>query len=173
MSRHQLVSICLLTCMLGGYWFLMAKGELAEIDGLEAQIRNLHATQSLSELEAERFDEYQESADEAQGWLDRLEEVHAMEGSASDLLLHVDAELTACGLTALKSVPAGVLEHELLREQSLELLVECDPQSLLEFLRRMEASRPFCRVTELRVDPGMTDGSVRANMVLTRLWREV
>lgn len=173
MNRRQLLSACLLAGLLGGYWFLLAQGELAQISGLETRIRGLHASQGLSELGAQGLDEYQRTADEAQAWLERVVEAHTAVGAAPELHAQVEAELQACGLAARDSRPGPVTTHERLEEQSLELSVDAEPERLLEFLYRIEESRPFCRVTELRVAPGFPEGHVRASLVLTRLWREV
>jgi len=172
-KRQQVISGVLLIGLLAGYWFTLGKPELREIRGLVTEIRSLQSTQNLQELQATYLQQSQMEVAEVGTWLEEVIGAHTVEDSAQDFLLQTDAELRDCGLTVTESQPGTVFARERLKEQSLELAIEGSPEKLLVFLRRMEQSRPFCRVTELRLQPGEFAEVVRARLVLTRLWREV
>lgn len=171
MSRQQLISICVLAALLGGYWFLLAKGELAEIRGLQGEIRGLHSARYISELQAQQLDEHQARAEEVEAWLELVQRSHTVEGEAPEFPLFVNGVLEACELVVHENTPGPARDHEQLHEQSLELSVEGTPEDLLDFLHRMEGSQPFCRVTRLRLEPALARGQVRAALTLTRMWR--
>lgn len=173
MNRARLMSAALLVALLGGYWFTLARGELREIRGLLSDLRSLQSQRSLGELRASYLATSQNETSQVHGWLETVIDSHTVEGAASDFVLQADAELRACGLKVSKTEPSSVFERQELKEQSLEVSVEGSVEDLLAFVRRMEGTRPFCRVTSMRILPQLSNQGISARLVLTRLWREV
>ncbi len=161
-----------MVALLGGYWFSLAKDELREIDDLLSEIRGLQSTQSLNELQTAYLRKCKTDSAEVRGWIDEVMELHTVEGPAQDFLLQADAALRDCHLIADSVQPGSVFERDRLKEQSLTVSVQGLPEDLLIFIRRMEQSAPFCRVTNVRIDQGSARGLVQAQVVLSRLWRE-
>ena len=173
MKRHQLISSLLLIGMLAGYWFLLARGELAEIRTVQAEVRTLRATLSERETAAARFEAVQGEVDEASRWLEQVQEFYATEGTAPEFLLEVAATLRACGLTPRETTPGSVQEGELLSRQGIRVVVQGTLDDVFEFIHRMEEGRPLCRATDMRLEPVQASGEIRAVLTMVRLWREV
>ena len=172
MTVHQLLSCSLLVGMLTGYWFLMARGELAEIDAVQAEIRDLHSTLADSELQAARLEDVRAEVDEVSRWLERVQSFYATEGEAPDFLLDVAAALRECDLRPRETSPEPPRDLDPLLQQGIHVVVQGPLENVFAFLHRMEESRPLCRVTELRLQATPSSGEVRADLTVLRLWRE-
>jgi Tfp pilus assembly protein PilO len=172
MSRHQILSSCLLVGMLAAYWFLLARGQLTEIRGVQGEIRDLRQTLTACEGETALLEQAQTDVDEVSDWLERVQTLYEVDGTTPDFLLEVANVLRACGLTPRETSPSPIRELEPLTQQSIRVVVHGRLDEVFEFLRRIEESRPYCRVTDLRIEPLPVSGEVQADLTMLRLWRE-
>jgi len=172
MQRRQLVSCGLLIVMIASYWFLLARGELAEIRDLRREVDNTRSSLITAEAASARFEEVQRQVDEVQGWIERVRGLYETGEEDPDFLLDIARAMKACGLTPSVTSPGPVEDLDPMTGQSIRLVVEGELGDVFEFVHRMEDSTPLCRVTGLVVEPARSVGGIRADLTLLRLWRK-
>lgn len=172
MQRRQLVSCGLLLVMIASYWFLLARNELAEIRDLRREVDTVRSSLITADAASTRFEEVQRQVDEVRGWIQRVQGLYETTGEDPDFLLDIARAMKDCGLTPSVTSPGPVQELDPMIGQSIRIVVEGELGDVLEFVHRMEEEAPLCRVTGLVVEPAKSEGEIRADLTLLRLWRK-
>ena len=171
MNRQQMLSNVLLVGLVAAYWLFLGSGNLSQISEVKGEIRALRETLNSCAGDMEQLEAAQAQVGDVSAWLERVQALYAIEGHAPDLLLEIATTMDDCGLGPQDTSPGSIRRREPLTEQKIRVVVHGELTALFEFLRRMEASHPFCRIIELRVEHSTTSGGIRADLTILRLWR--